>query len=303
MRNRVGERLPVTQDPSPKTTRSAPLRGRWWRSPRRFRGGSVRARPPTRRSRSILRRARELGLPHRDLVRDLAVGRTEQDRRIRFGKCWRRFRSTLNHCDDCRHYRGGQHERQCADRPRPPREDRPKLQRGILPEDRLLQLAKLAARFHAEVLDELLPRIGTERLGVASGAVEGEHELAAESFPRPVLRGQCLEFRNERVVATECELGLASLLRRNEPQFLQPLDLRAGEVLVGQICKRRTAPECNRGIKSRERPGVLACGVLPPTLLEQSLEPMRVDLLRLDLEDVACSASSASPPARTPSQP
>ena len=58
-------------------------------------------------------------------------------------------------------------------------------------------------------------------------------------------------------------------------------------VLVREVGERVAAPERKRGLERRERLGRLAVGVRPPALLEQPLEADDVDLLRLDLEDVA----------------
>ena len=50
----------------------------------------------------------------------------------------------------------------------------------VLPEDRLVQLTELAAGLDAELLDERAPcrLVGLERLRLAAGAVEAEHQLA-----------------------------------------------------------------------------------------------------------------------------
>ena len=55
---------------------------------------------------------------------------------------------------------------------------------GILPENRPLQFPQRAAGLDPKVDDERLSGvlIGRERLGLAAGAVEGEHQLASQAF-------------------------------------------------------------------------------------------------------------------------
>ena len=59
----------------------------------------------------------------------------------------------------------------------------------ILHEDRLVKLAEPAAGLDAELLDERPSRclVGLERLGLAPGPVEAEHQLAAQTLPQRVL--------------------------------------------------------------------------------------------------------------------
>ena len=102
------------------------------------------------------------------------------------------------------------------------------------------------------------------------------------SCPRSRSRNGCFAVSDsssgiERVVATERQLGVDPLLGRDEPQLLEPVDLGAGEVLVGEIRERIAAPETKCRVERRERLGRPALGVRPPALFEQALEAVDVD--------------------------
>ena len=88
-----------------------------------------------------------------------------------------------------------------APAPRLGRGLRPRLgrqrQRRILREHRALELAQPLARLDAELLDERAPRVlvGLQRVGLAVGAVEREHQLGAQPLAVRVLGDQRLELR------------------------------------------------------------------------------------------------------------
>src|SRR5439155_25090322 len=69
-----------------------------------------------------------------------------------------------------------------------------RLERGILPEDRLFQLAQLPSRLDPELVDEEPPScvIGLEGFRLAPGAVERAHQLAAQVLSQRMSRDQGL---------------------------------------------------------------------------------------------------------------
>ena len=86
---------------------------------------------------------------------------------------------------------------------------------GLLSEDRLLQLLKRAARFEAELVEQHSPHVsvGSERVCLAAGSVEREHEGAAETLAMRMLRDQPLELAHEPRMAAERESRLAAAPR------------------------------------------------------------------------------------------
>ena len=72
-----------------------------------------------------------------------------------------------------------------------------------------MQLAQPVAGLDAELLDERAPRllVGLERLRLAAGAVEAEHQLAPQPLPQRVLVDQRLELADELGVSAAGEVG------------------------------------------------------------------------------------------------
>ena len=134
-----------------------------------------------------------------------------------------------------------------------------------------------------------------QRLGLAVGAVEGEHELAPEPLPQRMPSDERLQLADQLSVAAEREVGLDPLFERRQLQLVQARDLRLCERLVGEVGQGGAPPE-------GERPAQLLGGLLrlplgpsAPCLLEHALEAICVDLAWLDREDVAVPAGLERP--------
>src|SRR5262245_10083260 len=72
--------------------------------------------------------------------------------------------------------------------------DRCRVERRILVEDRLVQVAERATRLDAELLDERAPRVLVrgQRLALSPRAVEREHQLRPQPFAERALHDQRL---------------------------------------------------------------------------------------------------------------
>ena len=72
----------------------------------------------------------------------------------------------------------------------------------VVVEDPPVELPQLVARFDPELLHERSPRLTVrrKRVRLPAGAVEGEHELAAEVLPIWMLRDQRLQFGDQFAV-------------------------------------------------------------------------------------------------------
>ena len=148
-----------------------------------------------------------------------------------------------------------------------------------------MELLELGPGIEPELLDEGLPRslVGGERVGLAPGAVEREHQLAPEPLAQRVARDEALELRHQLGVAAGLELGADQVLRRREPQLFEPEDLRLREGLERELGERIAAPEGERVAQHRD-----ALLRLPPRgVVHERLEPVQVDLLLGGREHVA----------------
>jgi hypothetical protein len=88
------------------------------------------------------------------------------------------------------------------------------VERGVLGQDRLLELPKLAARLDPEFLGQRAPCVSIylERLGLSPRSVEGEHELRSRSFAQRLLGHQLLEFADHLCVAPAFQVSLDAVL-------------------------------------------------------------------------------------------
>src|SRR5581483_10372271 len=165
-------------------------------------------------------------------------------------------------------------------------------ERGILAQDRALQLAQLRRGLDPQLIDERAPRglVRLERLLLPAGAVEREHVLAAEPVAVRVLGDEAVELGDERVVPPEGELDLVSQLERVEVELLESSPLRLRERLAGEVRERRAAPERER--LADEAGGSLgAAGVeLPLGSPDELLEALEVELAGLEAQAVGLPA-------------
>ena len=89
-------------------------------------------------------------------------------------------------------------------------------------------------------------RVGVERLRLAAGAVEREHQLPAQALPQRLRADEGLELADELRAAAALEVGIEPSLERDEPELLQPRDLGLRPALVREVGEGRPAPEVER---------------------------------------------------------
>ena len=85
-----------------------------------------------------------------------------------------------------------------------------RLERGVLAQDRLLELAQLRPGLEPQLLVERAPSVavGLERVRLPACAVEGEHELGARALVEGTLGDRRLQLGDELGVAAQLELGV-----------------------------------------------------------------------------------------------
>src|SRR5207244_2519456 len=129
------------------------------------------------------------------------------------------------------------------------------------------------ARLDPQLVDERATRllVRLERLCLAAGAVEGEHQLSARPLPERILGDERLQLRHELRVQAERELRLEPLLERRHAQLLEPGNLILGEAFVAEVGERRPAEEAER-----------LAQLLELTPWGKPLEALQVELALLD---------------------
>ena len=163
------------------------------------------------------------------------------------------------------------------------------VERRILREHRALELLQLATGLEPEVLHQRPPGVAerVERLGLAAGSVEREHQLRVEPLAVRVLGDQRLQLAGHGDVLTQLELDLDALLDGGQLQLGEPAGLGRGEAPQRDVRERRAAEEGERlppEPRGRLRIAVAAGRARP---LAERLEAREVELVRLEANRVA----------------
>jgi hypothetical protein len=132
--------------------------------------------------------------------------------------------------------------------------------------------------------------IALERLGLPPGAIQREHELAAQALASRVRDDQALELRDKGTVSSEREVGLEAILERTEAQLLEPVDLVAGEVLVGEVGQGLASPQLERRPEALCGHSGISALVRLPSLAGEPVEAVGVHLFGWHLEHIASAA-------------
>jgi hypothetical protein len=112
-------------------------------------------------------------------------------------------------------------------------------------EDAQLEVAQFGSRLQPKALYECVSTapVGSEGIGLATAAIEGEHELCEESLTSWVIRHKRLELRDERRPLSVFELGRDPLLDRRDAE---PIELPRIGRKPRNVAQRITAPESER---------------------------------------------------------
>ena len=151
---------------------------------------------------------------------------------------------------------------------------------GLVAQDRALERAQLGRGVEPELVAERGAKlvVGGERVGLATAAVEREHQLAAHRLAQRVLRHERVQLRDQLAVAAEVEPGVDPRADRLEPLLLEPLGDRHGERLEADVLERRAAPERECLGEPRVGDRRLATGERVVAGPGQPAEPLRVEL-------------------------
>ncbi len=151
--------------------------------------------------------------------------------------------------------------------------------RRIVREDGVLKAPQFGAWFESELLAEHAPRLseGLERIRLAAGAIERQHQLPPQPFSEQVPFERCAKRRHELPMLSERKRRLELLLERVDAQRLEPACLGAAPRRPAQALERRSAPEHQRrGDRIRRGRGV-AVAQRGARVRQQLLEPRCVD--------------------------
>ena len=147
-------------------------------------------------------------------------------------------------------------------------------QRGLVPEDLLLEGTKLGRGLEPELVEGAAGLVeGGQRLGLAARAVQRAHLEAAQGLTVRVRGDERLELGGEDRMPPRVEVRRDAGLEGGESALLEQPGAGASELLVGMVGKRRPAPQRQRGMRV--------------AMVDELSEAVGIELPRLDTEDVA----------------
>ena len=129
---------------------------------------------------------------------------------------------------------------------------RGRVERGVVQQDRALELAQRGARLEAVRVAQQRAQIAVAREGIRLAARSGRARAGAGPAGARAAGSrerEHLELGHEVGVPAERELGLDALLGHRQAALLEPGDLGLREARVGELRERRAAPERERGAK------------------------------------------------------
>ena len=153
-------------------------------------------------------------------------------------------------------------------------------ERWILHEDCSLEVAELAGGLDAELLGERVAglMIGVERVGLAAGAVEREHEMGVQTLAHRLGRDELLQLGDQLAVPAGLQVGLDANLHRCQPLLFEACDLCGGERGPRQLGERRPTPQREALAKQPGRRIRVARRQLAASAFDQPLEPLGIQL-------------------------
>jgi hypothetical protein len=158
----------------------------------------------------------------------------------------------------------------------------------LLAQDPARELPQLRRRLDPELVDEQPSAlvVETDRLRLPASPVEGEHQLRPELLPQGMCANELLELADERPVRSELQVGGDSPLERGQPELLQAADRGLGERVVGEVRQRRPSPQRERLPQVLGSRASVAAFELARSGVDHALEALRVERVRLDMDEV-----------------
>ncbi len=146
------------------------------------------------------------------------------------------------------------------------------------------------ARLHAEFVGEAGPQVAVddEGLGLAAGAVQGEHELAVVGLPQRMLLGEGGQLGHQvgQAVVAQGEFGVVPPLLEQQPRFLEAAHEGVPAHLGGEAAQRSPPPQYERGPALPAHPFPVAVGAGGTGGGDMGVEDLDVQFAVVDAEDV-----------------
>ena len=177
---------------------------------------------------------------------------------------------------------------------------RDEIECGILGQDVSLEIVQGPAGLDAEHVDEFAARalVRRERLCLPARAIESQHLRGTDPLAQRMLLCERRELADELRMASQLQLCGDTFLEHTETQFLETRDRRLREGVVGEIRKRRPAPQTQCFAQPHGGDG----GFGARGLLAQPFKTVEVELLPLQAQLVSGRARRDCVCAKAPPQ-
>jgi hypothetical protein len=145
---------------------------------------------------------------------------------------------------------------------------------GIVSENCTLEVLQLVPGFEPQLLVEQAAAVVVcrERLGLASRAIESDHQLATKTLAERMFRNEGLELADDVGMSARHEISFDPAVETRKPYLAETRDLGLREALIRELRKGRSSPQPER--------------LVEPALARESLETLEIELALLDPEDV-----------------
>jgi hypothetical protein len=168
------------------------------------------------------------------------------------------------------------------------------LETRVLGQDRALELFERRTRLDPELIDQhpagLL--IALERVGLATAAVQREHQLGLQALAQRMLAHEPLQLARQPGVLPQRELRVDPILERGQALLPQPADLRPGEGLIRQIGERGSAPQPECSIEPLGRRAGIAGVERRASGSRELLEAVAIDAAGFGLQQITVAAGN-----------
>ncbi len=179
-------------------------------------------------------------------------------------------------------------------RPPPRRHDRHRsrcdeVERGTLQQHVFFEPAQTGRRREAELVVEATGELGIDpkRVSLTVAAIQRAHQTLSQAFSQRML----FECRRENVdhqcVLTQGEPYLCEFLDRDDPELLEPGDLRTRSTEIARVGERRTAPQIERRRQQGNRGAGVTTIVDLPGQHDEPFEPLDVELVGLHPQQIS----------------
>jgi hypothetical protein len=165
---------------------------------------------------------------------------------------------------------------------------RPRSQSGVVREESPFHVGQGGTGIHAGLVDQPVPVAPAhrQRVGGATGQVQGPHAQQAQPFAQRMRRGRAFEVGQGACRLPGVEQQREPLLGHRQPPLRQPRQLRGERQPVRHVGERFAAPQVECSAQQHRRLGGVGRRD-PPPLGDELLRPADVDVAAVQAQPVA----------------